>query len=74
MKFRKVDWGLLLTFLTLVGFIWAAYAKTTPWDQAVRDVAELKPMVTNDHIQLEVLIERLKSIDGHLASIDRKTP
>lgn len=72
-RVRKADWTLMLTIVTLVGVIWAASAKTSPWDQAVKDISELRPKVENNQLQIAILTEKLTSIDKHLESIDKKT-
>jgi hypothetical protein len=74
---RKADWTLILTIVTLAGVIWSAYAKPASWDQAVADMADMKPRVRSLELQMAVILDEmsdLKSIRQHLASIDRKTP
>jgi hypothetical protein len=72
MKLRRVDWGLILTVLTLAGVLWTAYAKPASWDQTVKDMMEIKPKVYDHDKQLAVVIEKLSSMEAHLESIDRK--
>jgi hypothetical protein len=73
MRWRKVDFGLALTILTLVGVIWQAYAKPAEWDHTVKEMAEIRPKVYDHDKQLAVIIERLDEMNTHLAAIDRHT-
>jgi hypothetical protein len=72
-NFRKVDWGILLTLLTLLGVIWQAYAKPAQWDQTVKEMADIRPKVYEHDKQLAVIIERLDEMNLHLAAIDKHT-
>ena len=72
MTIRRSDWVQWLTIVTLFGFIWTAFAKAQSWEQAAKDISELKPKVINHDIQFAVIVEKIASIDKHLQSIDNK--
>lgn len=71
-RIRKVDIGLLINLLTLGGLLWAFYAHPAKWDQAVTDLAELKPKVEDHGKQLAAIDAQYKDIKEELQAIDRK--
>lgn len=70
---RKTDIATWLNILIMAGLIWSAYGKPAAWDQAKKDVDEMRPIVTSDHTNIAVVLSQLESINKHLESIDRKT-
>ena len=52
---RKTDVGLILTVIMLLGAVWAGYSKPAAWDQCVKDVVIMKPIVSDDHTQMAVM-------------------
>ena len=63
---RKADVGLMLTVITIIGAIWVGYAKPSSWDQAVKEVAELKPQVAIHDKQLAVISSVLEDMQEDL--------
>lgn len=70
---RKTDIATWLNLLIMAGLIWTAYGKPASWDQAKKDVDEIRPIVQDDHTKMAVVISQLESMNRHLESIDRKT-
>ena len=58
-SFRKTDIGLVLSILLIIGALWKGYAKPASWDEAVAEVAVLKPKVT----QCEKDIAEIRAIN-----------
>lgn len=73
---RKTDVGLILTVITLMGAIWAGYAKPASWDQCVKDMAIVQPMVIQHETQIAVLTrseeDHFKAIMAELQAINKK--
>jgi hypothetical protein len=52
---RKVDIGVALSIIMIIGAIYAGFGKPASWDQAVKDVNDLKPRVENEEREISEL-------------------
>lgn len=73
---RKTDVGLILTVVTLMGAVWAGYSKPASWDQCVREMNSIKPIVMAHETQIAVLTrsedDHFKAIMAELQAINKK--
>lgn len=54
---RKVDVGMILSGLLIVGALYAGIGKPLAWDEAVKDLTDLKPRVEKDEKDIQTLKE-----------------
>lgn len=69
---RAKDLTLIVAVLTVAGALYAMTSKPAQWDQATRDIEELKPKVAANEIKLAVINAQYEAIQGELHAINRK--
>ena len=69
---RAKDVALLVSILTLGGLVWGMYKKPAEWDQATKEINELRPRVESLEKAIIANSERYGYIVKQLDAIDRK--
>lgn len=68
---RKVDAGLFLSLLLILGAIWKGYALPASWCQAVKDIEYLKPKVEAQGLQIAEIGTALNDMKDDVKFIRR---
>ena len=61
---RRSEWISLSTVAVVIGWVWYASARTNTWDQTVKDVNDLKPVV-------EELVKMESANTAHWQDLDK---